>query len=390
MTMRDTDMKTLIQEKFEENLLNSKDLMESWRGVQGKRVDELTKKNEELQDRIEELEARGKHPGKTGSYSAERKAFENYVRRGDLSGLETKEMSIAGGASAGGAMVPEVIANQIINRALARSPILTVLRDTQVTTSDYVRLVNLRGAAGAWSSESGTRNATNTPLLREVRPTHGELYAYPAVSNWLLNDAQFNVEQFLQDNVSDVFAKSLESAVLNGTGSSQPTGMLNSSPVATADDASPERGQDTIQYVTGDSDLANDLIALYFALKPEYRRNAVFIMSSASLAIVRQLRDTNGAGYLWQANLGVGVDSGDGLLLGKKVLTSEELPLAGATPANDSILCGDFMQGYELVRIGGLTIIRDQVTVPGKTKFYISARFGGRLTDIDAIKVLQA
>jgi HK97 family phage major capsid protein len=353
-----------------------------------------TERLDEFGERIESLETRASSPsaGARKAASAEVKAFEDFIRTGTTKGLEapsTKEMSIVGGAADGGAMVPEVIANQIISRAIARSPILGVLRDTLATTSDYVRLVNLRGATAAWSDETSTRTATNTPMLREVRPTHGELYALPAVTNWLLQDSQFNVERFLSENVSDTFAKSLEAAVLYGDGTSKPTGILDGTPVVTADGNSPERSADVIQYVAATSDLADDLISLYFKLKPEYRRNAVFVMSSATLATVRKLRDSNGSGYLWQANLGGGVDAGDGTLLGKRVITSEELPVLGNSPVSDAILCGDFMAGYEMVRIGGMAVIRDNVTVPGKTKFYTAARFGGRLTDNDAIKVLR-
>jgi HK97 family phage major capsid protein len=72
------------------------------------------------------------------------------------------------------------------------------------------------------------------------------------------------------------------------------------------------------------------------------------------------------------------------------VVTSEELPLIGGSPVEDGILCGDFDAGYELVRIGPMTLIRDDISVKGKVSFYTAQRFGGRLVDNDAIKVLRA
>ncbi len=347
-------------------------------------------------DRIEALESRQKSPGKTDQErgrSRELKAVKHFLQTGDASGLqapETKEMSIVGGAAAGGAMVPEVIAAALFDRAIARSRLASLVTLTPSTTSDYVRLLNLRGAAGAWTSETGTRSETATPTLREIRPTHGELYAYPAVTRWLVNDSQFDVDVFLRDNVEAAFSKSLENVVLFGNGTSKPTGMLNSSPTTTADNASPLRAQDVLQFINRSTDLANDLIDLYFKLKPEYRANAMFVMSSVSLAIVRKLRDSNGSGFLWQQNLSAAIDAPDGLLVGRPVVTTEELLPAGTSPANFSILCGDFRAAYELVRIGGLSIVRDEVTVPGKIKLYISQRFGGRLVDNDAVKVLAA
>jgi HK97 family phage major capsid protein len=269
-----------------------------------------------------------------------------------------------------------------------------MVRNTPVTSSDYIRLVNLRGATASWSSETGTRSATSTPQLREVRPTHGELYSYPAVTNWLLQDSQFNVNNFLTENVGDQFAKSLESAILTGTGSDQPTGILNTTPVLTDDQASPERAADAIEFVAS---LGNDspvvaeinsdpLFDLFFGLKPEYRANAQWLMSSSTLAAVRKLKGSDGH-YIWQQNLGAGVDAADGLLLGKPVRISEFMQSVGTN--NFPIMVGDWDASYELIRIGGLMVIRDEVTVPGKTKFYIRQRFGGRITDNDALKALR-
>lgn len=166
-----------------------------------------------------------------------------------------------------------------------------------------------------------------------------ELAGYVSVGDWLdlhagpFFQTQFNVGNFL------------ENAVLFGNGSNRPTGILNTTPVLTDDDASPMRAADAIEYIATSADLANDIIELYFSLKPEYRRNASFVMSSATLAAVRKLRDSNGSGFLWQANLSGAVDAADGTLLG--------------------------------VRIGPMTLIRDDISVKGKVSFYTAQRLAG-------------
>lgn len=343
--------------------------------------------------RIEELEAVGDRPRGSSPSKPEVKALERFMRSGDKSGLESlehKDMSISGGAAQGQAFVPEFIADEIISRAIARSPLIGLVRQTLAPSGDYVRLLNLRGATASWSSETGTRSGTNTPMLREIRPTSGELFGLPTVTRWLIEDSKFDVAGFLRENVSDTFAKSLENAILFGSGSNRPTGIFNTTPVTTDDSASPERNADAIEYIATSGDLANDIIELYFSLKPEYRRNAAFCMSSPVLADVRKLRDSNGSGFLWQANLSGAVDAGDGTLLGKRVVTSEDLPSIGGSPQRFGIMCGDFDVGYELVRIGPMTLIRDDISVKGKVSFYTAQRFGGRLIDNDAIKVLRA
>ncbi len=387
MSTRITDIKDAVDKIGDAYELSS--------AKQGKQITKLVEENQELKARIEDIEAKRSSPGKTASdhgMARELKALTNFMRTGDASELqppETKELGM-GTAAAGGAMVPELIANQIIDRAIARSRLVSLVTMTPSSTSDYVRLLNLRGTVASWSSETGTRSDTATPTLREIRVTHGELFSYPAVTRWLLNDSQFKVERFLRDNVEAAFSKSLENAILKGSGTNRPTGILNTTPVSTVDDASPERSADTIQFVTGTSDLANDLITLYFTLKPEYRSGASFVMSSTTLAVVRKLRDTGGSGYLWQQNLSASIDAPDGLLLGRPVVTSEDMDAVAASPTNFSIICGDMRMAYEIIRIGGLSIVRDEVTVPGKIKFYIAQRFGGRLVDNDSAKVLKA
>ena len=273
-----------------------------------------------LQDRVEDLEAKRGQPGATISGKKLAVAMKSFAESLHTGG-EAKEMSIAGGAAAGEALVPELIASDILARALAQSRLASIVQTTNSDTSDYVRLLNLRGQTAVWSFETGTRSDTASFQLREIRPTHGELYSVVPVTNWLLQDSQFDVAGVVVENAVEQFAKALELAIYSGDGSDKPTGLVATTPVLTADSASPERAATALQYIVGSGDLANDIISLYFTLKPEYRANATFVMSSASLAVVRQLRDSNGSGFLWQQNLSQAMDAPDGLLMGRPVIT---------------------------------------------------------------------
>jgi HK97 family phage major capsid protein len=52
-------------------------------------------------------------------------------------------------------------------------------------------------------------------------------------------------------------------------------------------------------------------------------------MSSATLAVVRTLKDSLGR-YLWQPDLGGAVDATDGTLAGKAVVIDEQMPAANS------------------------------------------------------------
>jgi HK97 family phage major capsid protein len=354
------------------------------------KIKALETENDGLRERIEIMESKADIPRGSSRAGAEAKSFIDYIK-GDKTALrETKEMSIAGGAASGQAAVPEIIADQILEQALKQSQITKKVRRTQVSSSDYVRLVNLRGQAAAWSSETGSRSATNTFEFRECRPTHGELYSVVTVSNWLMNDAKFDLKAMIMSNASAQFAKALDAAVYNGNGSNKPTGIFYNAPSSSDDFSSPLRAANKIEYISGSADHANDIISLFFALAPEYRGNATFAMSSAILSGIRQLRDENGSGFLWQQNLSSAMDAPDGLLMGRPVVTWEDMTYTyPSSPQGYPILCGDFSAGYELIEIGPMSVIVDQVTTKGKTLIYLYQRFGGIITDNNALKCIK-
>ena len=55
------------------------------------------------------------------------------------------------------------------------------------------------------------------------------------------------------------------------------------------------------------------------------------------------------------------------------------MPAVAASPLSFSIAYGDWDSGYELVRVGPMTIIRDDITTPEKIKLYTAQRIGSLL-----------
>lgn len=354
-------------------------------------------------DRIEELESRAKSPGKTVLEKKEneyKSTFVDWIRnRGRNANLEQKLESLSqqillekkavtiASSAGGGYAVPEEIARDIERLELKFSPVRRLVKVVKVGTSDYKELVNLRGATSGWVAESGSRTATSTPTLREVVPVQGELYAYPQVSEWALDDIFFNVEAWLAEEIAQRFAVVEGTAVISGTGSSQPKGFLNATPVTTDDFASPMRAAAALEYipVTGSpiGIAADDLISLVYTLNSQYRSGAAFVMNSLTTAIVRKLKSTQGE-YYWQPSLQAGQPDS---LMGYPVETWEQMP--AATSNLFPIAFGNFRRGYVLVDRVGMRITRDDVTAIGHVKFYVRRREGGIVLNNDAIKLIK-
>lgn len=349
-------------------------------------------------ERLEELESHKSSPGKTAADRARdeyKTALFDWVRaKGQSPMLETKlhdmmrkDVTVAS-SSGGGYALPEEISRNIGELRLKYSPVRRLIKVVQVGTSDYKELIDLNGATAGWVGETGSRTATNTATLREIAPTHGEIYAYPQASEWSLDDLFFNVEQWITDSVARAFAVAEGTAVISGNGTNKPTGMLNTTPVTTADDAVSPRAAAAYQYLpSGDNSPAaidgDSLIDLVYTLNSSYRGNGRFVMNSTTTGAARKLKDTTNQ-YLWQPGLSMGQPD---RLLGYPVETWEQMPDVGG--GNFPIAFGDFFQGYTLTERIGLRITRDNVTNVGYVRFYVRQRVGGIVANNDAIKFLR-
>ena len=355
-----------------------------------------------LRDRVEELEAKGTSPGKGPQQKVVdeyKQAFMGWVRsRGQSPENESKMLDIArkaatefkditiGTGSAGGFGVPEEISREIEKHELKFSPVRSLVKVVRAGTSDYKELLAINGATSGWVGETGSRTATTTPTLREITPTHGELYAYPQVSEWSLDDVFFNVEQWLSEAVGESFAAAEATSVLTGNGTNQCTGMLNSAPTAVTDETA-TRAAAVYEFIANvDAGLAilpDRLIDVMYRLNSTYQSGAVWAMNSTTVGAVRKLKDTTNQ-YLWQPSMIVGQPD---TLLGKPVSVWEQM----AAIANNAhpIAYGNFRRGYVVVDRVGMRITRDSVTNIGHVRFYVRRREGGIVLNNNAIKFIK-
>ena len=262
----------------------------------------------------------------------------------------------------------------------------------QVGTSDYKELVSVNETSYAWSAEAGSRSAQGEPTLRARVPTWGELYTYLTATNWSVEDIFFNVEDWLVTSAAEAFAVGLSSAIYNGNGSAVVTGMFNGAPVVT-DDGSPLRSAEVLEYIpitspsspyTSTGVTAKTIVDLVYSLNPAYAANAKFAMNRVTQGHVRKLTDTAGQ-FLWQPSMQAGQPD---MLLGYPVFTWTHLGNP-TTPNAYPVVFGDFRRGYTLATRAGMTVVRENITAPGFTKFYIARRYGGIITNNDCLKVAK-
>jgi HK97 family phage major capsid protein len=369
-----------------------------------KRVNELTenlKKTTALVDamrlrdkRPETVDANGKKREMTEVEVKHREAALAFIRKGDASLYEVDELKAlsAGSDPDGGYMITPDMDREISRVVSEASPIRSVANIVNTSSSVFKRLINVGGTGSGWVGESEARPQTDTANLRERAYPVMELYAMPAATQTLLDDAAFNVEGWLADEVQIEFAEQEGAAFIMGDGVAKPKGFIGGyTPVADANFT--EAGGAPGFVITGaagafkttaDGDEENNLIDLIYSLKASYRGNARFIMNRATIGTVRKFRDADGRAF-WQESTQAGQPSS---LLGYPVLEAEDMP----DIADDAypLAFGDFNRGYQVVDRIGTRVLRDPYTAKPFVLFYTTKRVGGGIRMAEAIKLLKA
>lgn len=85
--------------------------------------------------------------------------------------------------------------------------------------SDYKKLVNLGGTTSGWVGETDARPETATSKLGLIEPFMGEIYGNPQATQKMLDDAFFNVEDWINSELALEFAEQEEIAFTSGDGS---------------------------------------------------------------------------------------------------------------------------------------------------------------------------
>lgn len=310
-------------------------------------------------------------------------AFAGFVRSGAV--VEMKAFSGLTG-DAGGYALPKEIDAVIDATLKGASPIRGIANVVKVGSAGYRKLVTTGGTPSGWAAENGARAETATPVFVEIAPPMGELYANPSATQAMLDDANFDVEEWLAGEIAAEFAKAEGAAFVNGNGINQPKGFLQQATSA-AGDAS--RAFGTLQHVAsgaaGDfgSNPQERLIDLVQALRAPYRQGASFVMNAATLARIRKFKTSDGA-FVWQPSLAAGQPA---TLLGYPVVEAEDMPDVGANAL--AIAFGNFRAGYLIAERSETVILRDPYSNKPFVNFYATKRVGGCVSNSEAIKVMK-
>lgn len=254
-----------------------------------------------------------------------------------------------------------------------------------ISSNVYKKPFMTAGPIVGWAGETDTRAQTASPTLDELSFPAMELYAMPAATATLLEDSAVNVDEWLAQEMEQVFAAQEGAAFIIGDGNNKPKGFLSYNTVANASWTWGNIGY-LASGVSGAFPASNPsdvLVDLIYAVRAGYRQNGVFVMNRKTQSTIRKFKDTTG-NYLWQPPA---VAGGRATLMTFPVVEAEDMPDIAANSL--SIAFGDFNRGYLVVDRAGISVLRDPYTAKPYVLFYTTKRVGGGVQDFDAIKLVK-
>ncbi|MBR2518238.1 MAG: phage major capsid protein [Selenomonadaceae bacterium] len=272
----------------------------------------------------------------------------------------------------GGYLVPDEWDSRLID-VLDEENVMRRL-GTRITTSGEhkINIVASKPAA-AWLSEGQAITFSNA-TFGQISLEAYKLGVGVQVTNELLYDNAFNLENYIIEQFGKALANAEEDAFINGDGNGKPTGFLTTI-VADA----------TAFSVTAGADIAaDDVINLEYSLKRPYRRNAAFVTNDATLAKLRKFKDST-QNYLWQPSYIMGEPD---RLLGYPIYTTPYMPKA--TSGNLALAFGDFSY-YNIADRGSRTVrtLSERYAEQDISAFMILERVDAVLTLNEAVRALQ-
>lgn len=277
--------------------------------------DEIKEEKQELKEEAAEDKAEAQALKEAAcKEEADRRAFEAYVR-GVVLNERGADVDLT--KAANGAVIPTTIANKIIAMVYNICPILE-------KSTKY----NVKGklVVPYYDETSHAITMTYATEFEELTSNVGsfdkvELDGFLAgtltlISRSLINNAQFNIVDFIVERMAYAIKRFIEDQLLNGyTATGAASGVTGLSTLS-----------NSITAAATTAITADEVVRLHDAIKDDFQANAIWIMSPATRTALRTLKSTTGY-YLLNDDISSPFGS---TLLGKPVYVSDNMPDMGA------------------------------------------------------------
>lgn len=357
---------------------------------------------EKINNRIDALETALNRPAAGGvdvKDGTKARAFFEYVRKGKAEMPSDLKAALVANDDTSGVLIPAELESEI-QMALPNITVMRNLCTVMPVNSDRLRRRSLTNVTVGW----GKLEASDTADLGDFESsvTAGDAYIHVENLNGLIKlgedllaDSDVMLESILRDAFANAMAEAEDAAFVMGEGHSagEPEGIV------AAKDATNNPIVPRVETLSPGEITVDDLIELEYKVPAKYKKNAAFIMSSATEKLIRKLKaqGLDSAGSitsnipLWEPSIQSGRPA---TLMGYPVYNNDFLPAPVVTVGGadkDVIIFGNFKLGYVILDRAGMSVQRltelyaEQDLVGLKVK----KRVGGGIVRPDAMAVLR-
>ena len=246
----------------------------------------------------------------------EERAFENYIR-----GVISEERASNLAASDNGAVIPSSIANKIIKKVVEICPIYQMATRYNVNGTLSIPYYDESTTAitMAYATEF-TELESNSGKFKSIELKGFLAGALSKISKSLVNNSQFDIVNFVINQMSENIAKWIENELLNGT-PQKIEGISQCKQVVTA--------------ASSTAITADELIDLQETVPDVFQPRCIWIMNKATRTAIRKLKDSDGD-YILQKDM---TAKWGYRLFGADVYCSDNMPKMAA--GKTAIVYGD-------------------------------------------------
>lgn len=284
-----------------------------------------------------------------------------YFKTGEMSEIITKAFNTA----AGGVLIPNPRANEIIKETMETSPVLRMAKRYSISDGNSLMIpVKKAGTNNAAAQAEGASIGIESTLQYvKLELKVGKITDWVNVTAEMIADSDFNVVNEVMETLRENIAHYLSDKVWNGTvsGEQQIEGIYTNSTVTGA------------ALETGGPMTWEHLKNMIYKLPPKVRATSYFIVSTAALSEMRGFKDNNGR-PLYIEPLTAGEP---GTFMGYRVY--EDTYMKDMTDNNYPVFFGDMKKFYAWLDKRGMYMERARHEKEDTWDYILRTRLGGKV-----------
>ena len=251
-----------------------------------------------------------------------RKAFMDYVVRGTAIPTEYRADAVTKTTDVG-AVIPTTVLNQIVEKLESTGMILALVTRTAYKGGVAIPVSSVKPTA-TWVAEGAGSDKQKKTAAKDGMVTfaYHKLRCAVAVSLEVENMAMSAFETLLINNIVEAMTKALEQAIISGTGTGQPKGIIKETPA-------------TGQAIETAKLAYADIVKVEGALPQAYEAGAVWCMSKATCMGFIGMTDQQGQ-PIARVNYGI-AGKPERVLLGRPVVCCDYLNSFDAASTGDVV-----------------------------------------------------